>query len=285
MSKGSLFWGNASGKLGESVFYRSGGEQRNRTYVKNIKNPKTKSQMINRIQMANLASVFRNYRSVLEFSFTDKKSNQSSWNAFVAANKKVNGAVCPKLSIEEGGCVPVGMVMAQGSLIVPSPQVVESKESGEYFGFVVDVPKSEVETASDAFKALLSQLDLPSNTKMAVLKARYNDESYKASWYVYQADLGIVASSSGAAAPILEETAEGKALLSVNISDSETEVAVIFSYTDANGKTIVSSATMHPASDVAVSDYAEQFLGPDGDVYQQVLETYGYNNSSVLATR
>ena len=54
MSKGSLFWANASGKLGESVFYRSGGEQRNRSYVKNIKNPRTEAQMRNRIQLGNL---------------------------------------------------------------------------------------------------------------------------------------------------------------------------------------------------------------------------------------
>ena len=38
MSKGSLFWGNARGRLGQSVFYRAGGEQRNRTYVAKIKN-------------------------------------------------------------------------------------------------------------------------------------------------------------------------------------------------------------------------------------------------------
>ena len=41
MSKRSLFWGKASGKLGEAVFYRAGGTQRTRTYVKNVKNPKS----------------------------------------------------------------------------------------------------------------------------------------------------------------------------------------------------------------------------------------------------
>mgnify|MGYP007050596991 CR=1 FL=1 len=40
MSKRSLFWGNASGKLGEAVFYRAGGEQRTRTWIPKIKNPK-----------------------------------------------------------------------------------------------------------------------------------------------------------------------------------------------------------------------------------------------------
>lgn len=285
MSKGSLFWANASGKLGESVFYRSGGEQRNRTYVKNIKNPKTKSQMINRIQMANLAAVFRNYRSVLDFSFTEKKSNQSSWNAFVAANKKVNGAVCPKLAIEEGGCVPVGMVMAQGSLVVPSPTIIESTETGSYYGFETNLSYGDSVDENAAYKALLDKLGLPSNTKMAVLKARYNDEYYKSGWYVYQADSGIVASNNGGVGFIIEQSVNGKTLISLNVMDEETEVAVIFSYTDANGKTIVSNAAMHPASEDAVSEYAEQFLGPNGDVYQQVLDTYGYNNSSVLATR
>ena len=34
MSKRSLFWGNGAGKLGEAVYYRAGGEQRTRAYVK-----------------------------------------------------------------------------------------------------------------------------------------------------------------------------------------------------------------------------------------------------------
>lgn len=37
MSKRSLFWGQAAGKLGEAVYYRAGGEQRTRTYVAKIK--------------------------------------------------------------------------------------------------------------------------------------------------------------------------------------------------------------------------------------------------------
>jgi hypothetical protein len=41
MSKRSLFWGKGSGKLGEAVYYRAGGEQRTRAYVKTVKNPKT----------------------------------------------------------------------------------------------------------------------------------------------------------------------------------------------------------------------------------------------------
>ena len=41
MSKGSEFWGNASGKLGQQVLYRAGGEQRARMHVAKIKNPRT----------------------------------------------------------------------------------------------------------------------------------------------------------------------------------------------------------------------------------------------------
>ena len=81
MSKRSLFWANASGKLGETVFYRAGGEQRNRSYVKNVKNPKTQPQALQRAKFNNMVAVFRGVKAVADSFFT-KKSNQSGFNAF-----------------------------------------------------------------------------------------------------------------------------------------------------------------------------------------------------------
>ena len=59
MSKRSLFWGQASGKLGEAVYYRAGGEQRTRSYVAKIKNPKTRAQALQRTKFNNMVAVFR----------------------------------------------------------------------------------------------------------------------------------------------------------------------------------------------------------------------------------
>lgn len=116
MSKGSLFWANASGKLGESVFYRSGGEQRNRTYVKKIKNPKTAAQMAQRLKMVNLVETFKSVGKVLGVSFPNRTTAQSSWNKFCSMNAASAIAIMDPADKNSGICVPVDMVVSSGSL-------------------------------------------------------------------------------------------------------------------------------------------------------------------------
>lgn len=116
MSKGSLFWGNGRGKLGESVFYRAGGEQRNRTYIKKIKNPKTIAQMTQRILTLNPISMFKNMKPVISESFTERKANQSSYNKFVQENSSAKKFFITKAMLEQNLCVPYGAVIAKGSL-------------------------------------------------------------------------------------------------------------------------------------------------------------------------
>lgn len=116
MSKGSLFWGNGSGKLGETVFYRAGGEQRNRTYVKKIRNPKTVAQMTQRILTLNSISMFKNLKPIISESFTVRKSNQSSYNKFVQENSSMKKFFITKAMLEQQLCVPYGAVISKGSL-------------------------------------------------------------------------------------------------------------------------------------------------------------------------
>ena len=114
MVKRSLFWGQASGKLGEAVYYRAGGEQRTRTYLKNIKNPKTQAQAIQRARLNNLTACFRGASIFLRSFFRAPKANQSAFNAFVAANSQANTYVAndTMVKIQEG--VPLGLLFANG---------------------------------------------------------------------------------------------------------------------------------------------------------------------------
>ena len=128
MAKGSQFWGNASGKLGEQVLYRAGGEQRARTYVAKIKNPRSYAQMKNRLLMLNVVSAFRTLKPLLSESFPTKKANQSAFNAFVQANKQTTGFYIAKEDLESGACVPYGMTIAKGTLGVSlQPRLEELK--------------------------------------------------------------------------------------------------------------------------------------------------------------
>lgn len=144
MSKGSEFWGVASGKLGQQVLYRAGGEQRARAYVAKIKNPKTMAQMKNRILMNNVVSAFHAMKPLLQASFPNRKSNQSAFNAFVQANKQKNQYYISKEDVEHTACVPYGMQIAKGNVgLTITPTLAEltnarDPEAAPKYGWCVD---------------------------------------------------------------------------------------------------------------------------------------------------
>lgn len=118
MSKRSLFWGQASGKLGEAVYYRAGGEQRTRTWIPKIKNPKTKAQATQRCLFMNMVAAFRALKPFIQTGFISRKSNQSAFNAFVKDNFGRNNWVADKSMIEAAEFAGYGFSLANGSLTI-----------------------------------------------------------------------------------------------------------------------------------------------------------------------
>lgn len=139
MVKRSLFWGQAAGKLGEAVYYRAGGEQRTRTYIKNIKNPKTQAQAIQRAKLNNLTACFRGASIFLRSFFKAPKSNQSAFNAFVAQNSKANSYVANDTMVKIQQGIPLGLLFANGDSgddltlsVMECASVVEPELAGKY---------------------------------------------------------------------------------------------------------------------------------------------------------
>lgn len=126
MSKRSLFWGKGSGKLGEAVFYRAGGEQRTRAYVKTVKNPKSYQQALQRTKFNNLVGCFKGISTVVKSFYTNRASNQSPFNAFFRKNWPLNLWVADKeiTGVNEG--VFQGLYVADGNLNIDTTITVES---------------------------------------------------------------------------------------------------------------------------------------------------------------
>lgn len=116
MSKRSLFWGQASGKLGEAVYYRAGGEQRTRAYVAKIKNPKTRAQALQRTKFNNMVAVFRGTSVFVKSLFKAEKSSQSPFNAFVKRNFPLCLTVADREMVELGEGGSENFVFANGSV-------------------------------------------------------------------------------------------------------------------------------------------------------------------------
>lgn len=145
MSKRSLFWGQASGKLGEAVYYRAGGEQRTRTYVAKIKNPKSRAQALQRTKFNNMVAVFRGTSIFVKSLFKPEKSSQSPFNAFVKRNFPLCLTVADKEMVEFGEGGSENFVFANGSVnfnTVPSaiafkPLGNEENTLGYYWGLAI----------------------------------------------------------------------------------------------------------------------------------------------------
>lgn len=116
MSKRSLFWGNGSGKLGEAVYYRAGGEQRTRTYIKTVKNPKSYQQALQRTKFNNLVGVYKGLALAVKSFYTKREANQSPFNAFFRKNWPLNLWVADKELASKGEGVAQGFYVAVGSV-------------------------------------------------------------------------------------------------------------------------------------------------------------------------
>lgn len=157
MSRRSLFWGQASGKLGEAVYYRAGGEQRTRSYVAKIKNPKTRAQALQRTKFNNMVAVFRGTSVFVKSLFKTEKSSQSPFNAFVRRNFPLCLTVADREMVELGEGGSQDFVFANGSVnfnTVPSiipfkPLGSDENTLGYYWGLAiaggdVDSPRTVV---------------------------------------------------------------------------------------------------------------------------------------------
>ena len=87
MSKGSLFFGHASGKLGQVVLSTVKGQQIARAWQPKVANPKTSQQQLQRAKFANSVKFFRRaQQNLFKFAFEDKRKNESDYNAFMRHN-------------------------------------------------------------------------------------------------------------------------------------------------------------------------------------------------------
>lgn len=74
--------GAASGRLGESTYYRKNGKTLARALPSTVNNPRTKAQMLQRIVFATVAQAASQMKNVVNHSFEAKKYGEESLNYF-----------------------------------------------------------------------------------------------------------------------------------------------------------------------------------------------------------
>lgn len=123
-----MLLGLAKGKVGDLVFYRDGGEQRTRTRVI-PKNPRTFAQQAQRVKIANVAGLYRAAATILKYSFSNRPSNQSGYNAF-AATAIANAPYLTKQQAASAVVLPQPAMISRG--VLPSLDYVEVVDEPHY---------------------------------------------------------------------------------------------------------------------------------------------------------
>ena len=103
-------------RLGGSVLYQAMGQTRQRELASEVRNPRTQSQMAQRVKWANLVNFYRANKSWMKFAYETKQTNQSDYNKFMSLNVANSRIYLPKSIANQGGCVVDAYLMTQGSL-------------------------------------------------------------------------------------------------------------------------------------------------------------------------
>lgn len=130
MSKGSSYWGTATGKIGNTVVRVRKGVRVESAYQPNVKNPRSNSQVVQRGKFADAVGFYkRAMANFFRMAFEDKKTNETDFNAFMRHNVS-RGYVYSRQMVTGGeGALPyIGKwLLTFGSLYSPE---VKSSASG-----------------------------------------------------------------------------------------------------------------------------------------------------------
>lgn len=111
-----MLLGYARGKVGDLVFARRLGQQTTRAYNSNPRDAKTRSQVTQRVKIANVIAMYRALKNICNHSFEGLSVGQSCYNAFVKANLTGNQVSLTKEAASLGACIVAPYLISRGSL-------------------------------------------------------------------------------------------------------------------------------------------------------------------------
>lgn len=112
----TLWLQGASQKMAGAVVYQQAGRTLGRSLAQEIKNPRTASQMTQRIKLANLVKLYQVNRGWAKLSFENKPRTWSDYNAFVSANLAGAVVYLTKPQVAAGAAVVAPVKVTAGTL-------------------------------------------------------------------------------------------------------------------------------------------------------------------------
>lgn len=276
-----MLLGLATGKVGDLVFYRDGGEQRTRTRVI-PKNPRSPRQMAQRVKLANVVNTFRQLQSVIADSFTGRPSNQSGYNAFAKGAITISPYMSKEAAVR-GSVVPSPYLISRGT-IDALPYAL--RETGMRKGLELAVANlvAEGATAGTVSSALLAAYPFLANgDELHFILMGFSSEDLDNGDKVYTPATRFVSmvidSTSNVSLDLLGFAVEDGFLFLPNaVNYDEFQGAVVVSRVDGSGQLQVSTAQL-ALSKGAQTAYEES---SSEDVRIIAVDSYGVGEQSLL---
>lgn len=118
----------AKKRLGGVVLYQAMEQTRARELASSITNPRTQSQMTQRVKWAQLVNFYRANGSWMKYAYETKTPQQSEYNKFMSLNVADSQVYLSKQLAAAGSCLVYPYIMTQGSL----PSIEFTEESGSW---------------------------------------------------------------------------------------------------------------------------------------------------------
>ena len=115
-------------RLGGVVLYQAMEQTRARELASSVANPRTASQMGQRVKWSQLVNFYRANGSWMKYAYETKTPQQSEYNKFMQLNVANSNVYFTKQQAAAGSCVVLPYIMTQGSL----PSIEFTAESGSW---------------------------------------------------------------------------------------------------------------------------------------------------------
>lgn len=115
-------------RLAGVVLYQAMEQTRARELATSVSNPRTQSQMAQRVKWSQLVSFYRANASWMKYAYETKSPQQSEYNKFMQLNVSNSNIYMTKEQASFGACVVMPYVMTQGSL----PSIGFTAETGSW---------------------------------------------------------------------------------------------------------------------------------------------------------
>lgn len=154
MSKGSSYWGTATGKIGNTVVRVRKGVRVESAYQPNVSNPRSSGQVVQRGKFSDAVGFYkRAMANFFKMAFEDRKTNETDFNAYMRHNVSRAYVYSRQMVTGGEGALPyIGKwLLTYGSLYSPE---VKSSTSG------ITVPLlagSTEDTLAGTFSSLIQE--------------------------------------------------------------------------------------------------------------------------------